>query len=123
MAMAPAPPKKAPSWADDHVLVTPEAQERLCASEIWHHLGGWSDEGDTYDTQDFQFQEELDRFWMQLIGPDEQLRRNIIRTLESIRPAWKEVSVSHDGTVRVEFEDGSVKQIAPPANPATDTPL
>ena len=52
MAITPAAPEKAPTWADDHVLVTPEAQERLCASEIWYHLGGWSDEGDTYDTQE-----------------------------------------------------------------------
>ena len=51
MAIAPAAPEKAPSWADDHMLVTPEAQERLCVSEIWHHFGGWHDEGDTYETR------------------------------------------------------------------------
>jgi hypothetical protein len=122
MAMAPAPPEKAPTWADDHLLLTPEAQERLYSTEIWHHLGGWNDEGDTYDTQEFQFQEELDRFWMQLVGPDEQLRRTIIRTLEGIQPAWKNVSISRDGTVCIKFEDGAAKQIAPPANPINDTP-
>ena len=85
MAIAPAAPEKAPSWADDHVLLAPEAQERLSASEIWYHLGGWSDEGDTYETQEWQFQEELDRFWMQLIGPDEQLRRSILDALQAHR--------------------------------------
>jgi len=121
LAVAPEPHEKAPAWANDHVLVTPLAQEQLCASEIWHHLGGWSDEGDTYDTQSYQFEEELERFWMQLVGPDEQLRRNIIRTLEGIQPAWNDVSVSRDGTVHIEFEDGTVKYIAPPTSPATDT--
>ena len=113
MAMASAPPEKAPSWADDHVLVTPEAQERLCSSEIWHHLGGWSDEGDTYDTQEIGFQEELDRFWMQLIGPDEQLRRSILDALQRIEQKWKFVKVFPNGKVRIRFNDGSVKNIPP----------
>lgn len=95
--------------ATDLVLVTPEGQERLRASEIWHHLGGWSDEGDTYETQCYEFEEELERFWMQLVGPDEQLRRHIARTLKRIQPAWRTVSVSHDGTVHIEFKDGAVK--------------
>jgi len=109
MAMASAPPEKAPSWAGDHVLVTPEAQERLCASEIWHHLGGWSDEGDTYDTQDYQFQEELDRFWMQLIGPDEQLRRNILAAVQAVDPAWESVKVFSSGKVRICFNDHTAR--------------
>jgi len=114
MAKAPAPPKKAPSWADDHVLVTPEAQERLCASEIWYHLGGWSDEGDTYDTQEVGFQEELDRFWMRLIGPDEQLRRNILDPLQRIEQKWKFVKVFPNGKVLIRFHDSSAKNIFPP---------
>lgn len=113
MAKASERPKKAPDWADDHVLVTPEAQERLCASDIWYHLGGWSDEGDTYDTQEFQFQQELDRFWIQLIGPDEQLRRSILDTLQRIEQKWKFVKVFPNGKVLIRFRDGSVKNIPP----------
>ena len=113
MAKAPQPPDKAPNWADDHVLVTPEAQERLCASEIWCHLGGWSDEGDTYDTQEWGFQQELDLFWMQLIGPDEQLRRSILDTLQRIEQKWKFVKVFSNGKIRIRFDDGSVKHIRP----------
>jgi len=112
MARAAERPEKAPDWADDHVLVTPEAQERLCASEIWHHFGGWYDEGDTYDTQECRFQEELDRFWMNFVGPDEQLRRSILDTLERIEPKWKFVKVFPNGKVRIRFHDGSVKNIA-----------
>ena len=113
MARAAERPDKAPNWADDHVLVTPEAQERLCASEIWHHFGGWYDEGDTYDTQEWQFQEELDRFWMNLVGPDEQLRRAILDALGRIEQKWKSVKVFPGGKVRIRFHDGSVKNILP----------
>jgi len=113
MAKTPQPPEKAPNWAEDHVLVTPEAQERLCASEIWYHVGGWSDEGDTYETQQFNFQQELDNFWLQLIGPDEQLRRNILDALRGIEQKWKFIKVFPNGKVRIRFHDGSVKNIPP----------
>ena len=109
-------PEKAPDWVDDHVLVTPEAQDRLSASEIWYHFGGWSDEGDLYETQEFQFQEELDRFWMNLVGPDEQLRRNILTALAGLPPEWRRVLVVPDGRVTVRFQDGSENVIRPPAS-------
>jgi hypothetical protein len=115
LAVAPEPPREAASWATDHVLVTPEAQERVSASEVWYHLGGWSDEGDTYETQEVGFQEELDGFWMRLLGPDEQRRRQIIGALEGIQPTWGAVHVSPDGTVRIQFTDGSDKTLIPPA--------
>ena len=114
LAVAPEPPRQAASWATDHVLVTPEAQERLCASEVWYHLGGWSDEGDTYDTQQSQFEEELDGFWMRLMGPDEQRRKQIVGALEGIQPAWDAVHISPDGKVRILFADGSDKILTPP---------
>ena len=81
MAVAPHPPEDSLAWADEHVLITPKGGDRLCASEIWYHLGGWCDEGDTYDTQEYQFQQELDRFWTGMLGPDEQLRRTVVDAL------------------------------------------
>jgi hypothetical protein len=75
ICMAIRPPKDASSWSSADVLVTPEAQDRLNTEHIWHHLGGWNEDGDTYDTQLVDFERELDRFWADLIGPDEQLRR------------------------------------------------
>ena len=73
----------------------------------------WYDEGDTYDTQEWQFQEELDRFWMNFVGPDEQLRRSILDTLQRIEQKWKFVKVFPNGKVRIRFRDGSVKNILP----------
>ena len=113
MTKAP-PPAESPQSVDDHVLVTESAQERLQPSEIWYHFGGWYDEGDTYETQEFDFQQELDRFWMQLAGPDEQLRQNILSALTGVKPAWQFVKIFASGEVRIRSADGAVKTIHPP---------
>ncbi|MCK4827374.1 hypothetical protein KA005_67205, partial [bacterium] len=65
----------------DHVYVTPEARQQLNTSDIWYHLGGWCDEGDTYDTQEYQFEQELEMFWSSVIGPGEYLRWKIVGNL------------------------------------------
>lgn len=99
--------------SEDCVLVTSEAEERLSPSEIWYHFGGWSDDGDTYDTQLAQFEEDLDRFWANVVGPDEHLRRNILRILQAIHPKWERVTVSADGVVIIRHADGSEKTLQP----------
>jgi hypothetical protein len=100
--------------AEDCVLVTPAAEEQLQPSEIWYHLGGWSDEGDTYDTQAQQFEEDLERFWVCLVGPDEQRRRSILNALRCIKPEWQSVTISSDGVVRIRHTDGSEQTLQPP---------
>lgn len=102
-------------FREDTVYVTPQAQEILTPSHIWFHLGGWSDEGDTYDTQESQFTEDLDRFWALLVGPDEQLRRDLMNAADGIAPRWKAVTLSANGTVRIRFKRGKTKVIRPPA--------
>jgi hypothetical protein len=114
MAKAPRPLKEAPGWADEHVLITPDAQDRLQTSEIWYHLGGWCDEGDTYETQLCAFEEDLNRFWANLIGPDEQLRQSILAPLNRIEPDWRSITVFASGTVAIRHVDGAYKTIEPP---------
>jgi hypothetical protein len=84
-------------------------------SEIWYHFGGWSDEGDTYDTQEFDFEQEFNRFWADVVGPDEHLRQSILSSLASIKPAWKWVTISSGGTVTIRHANGSSKTIKPPS--------
>jgi hypothetical protein len=112
MAKAP-PPADAKGWCDDEVLVTRDAQEHLSPSEIWYHFGGWCDEGDTYGTQESDFERELERFWADLLGPDEQLRRSIMEALAGLKPAWKLVKIFANGEVRVQFKDRTTKRIRP----------
>ena len=114
VCLAISPEKDEKQCMEDGVLVTAEAEERLCPSEIWYHFGGWSDEGDTYDTQMAQFQEDLDRFWANVKGPDEHLRGNILRTLHAIQPKWQRVIATPDGTVKIRYADGSEKSLQPP---------
>jgi len=101
-------------FREETVYVTPEAQEILAPSHIWFHLGGWSDEGDTYDTQESQFTQDLERFWSRLVGPDEQLRRDLMTAAERITPKWKAVTLSANGTVRIRFRKGKAKVVRRP---------
>ncbi|HNQ22571.1 MAG TPA: ATP-binding protein [Phycisphaerae bacterium] len=119
VCMAKAPPKDASQCSDDEMLVTPEAQQRWRPSEIWYHLGGWYDDGDTYDTQLYAFERDLSEFWANLIGPDEQLRQSILAPLDRIQPERTSVRVTPDGRVQIEHVDGSVKTIQPPTPTAT----
>ncbi len=114
------PTKAEVTSAEDHVLVTPEAEHRVDTEQIWYHLGGWWNEGDTYDTQLSQFSEELDRFWLNLRGPDEQLRLSILAALDSIESEWAAVLVTRDGCVEIEYADRSTKTIQPPTAISTE---
>ncbi|MBP7937745.1 MAG: hypothetical protein KA354_24160 [Phycisphaerae bacterium] len=102
-------------FRDDIVYVTPEAQHTLSPSHIWYHLGGWNDDGDTYDTQESEFEQELDHFWALLVGPDEQFRRNLVGAIEGLKKNWKSITLSPNGTVRIQFKQGAPKTIRPPA--------
>lgn len=109
---------EATTWPDEITFVTPEAQERLSASETWHHLGGWSEDGDTYDTQEHEFGQALNRFWAELIGPNENLRRELVSEAEHIKPDWHSVTIMSDGTVTIQYANGeSCAILRPPSTP------
>lgn len=114
MAKEPELPKEGPGWMDDYMLVTAQAQDRLHPSEIWHHLGGWYEDGDTYDTQECAFEKDLNSFWADLIGPDEHLRQSIVAPFYRIAPEWKAAHIYPDGRVWIEHADGTEKTIQPP---------
>jgi hypothetical protein len=115
MAKAPLSPENKSYWADDHFVVTAQAQDGLRPSEIWHHLGGWYEDGDTYDTQEAAFERSISQFWANLIGPDEHLRQNIVAPFHRIVPEWKAAHIYPDGRVWIEHADGTEKTIQPPA--------
>lgn len=110
------PPTDGNRWGTERVLVTPEAQRRLQPFEIMYHLGGFSDEGDSYDTQELTFERELDHFWADLVGPDEHLRQSILEVLSHIPDDWREVTVYRAGIVSIKHADGSNKTLLPPSD-------
>jgi len=115
VCMAVLPPKGKPQWADSSVYVTKEAQRRLCSSEVWYHLGGWNEDGDTYDTQECSFSADLDRFWADVVGPDEHLRQLIVEAAGNIQDEWKHIAVASNGTVTIQFKNGKKKTLKPAA--------
>lgn len=98
----------------DHVYVTPEARQQLNTSDIWYHLGGWCDEGDTYDTQEYQFEQELEMFWSSIIGPGEYLRWKIVGNLDGVKGDWERITIDTDRTVVIVYKDGSKKTLQSP---------
>jgi hypothetical protein len=116
VVMAELAPERAerPWQGADHVYVTPEARQQLSTSDIWYHLGGWCDEGDTYDTQEYQFEEELEMFWSSIIGPGEYLRAKIVGNLDGVKGDWEKITIYTDRTVVILYKDGSQKTLKSP---------
>ena len=98
----------------EDVLVTAEAQRKISFSAIWYHLGGYNDDGDTYDTQEYEFGKTMDQFWADFIGPDENLRQLVFKTLWPLK-GWGSIHISKDGQIKVVNEDGTEKIILPPS--------
>jgi hypothetical protein len=96
------------------VYVTPEAQRSLRDSAIWFHLGGFSEDGDTYDTQEHCFTTELDAFWLRLWGPEEPIRSKLVECLHDLPAGWQSVTIQPDGSVRILQRDGGQKVLLPP---------
>ncbi|MBC8218087.1 MAG: hypothetical protein H8E73_06440 [Planctomycetes bacterium] len=98
----------------EQVFLMPEAREQLSASHIWFHLGGWSEEGDTYETQEYQFEEQLELFWAKIAGPGEYLRAKLVQNLDAVKGDWWTIAIDADGTVLIAYKDGSTEKLTSP---------
>ena len=101
------------SWPTTEVLITLAAKE-LDPTDIWYHVGGWSDEGDTYDTQLADFEEQLRLFWATVMGPEEYLRQRLLDCIRSFDLKWRQISIESSGKVWITFTDGSAQMLQPP---------
>jgi hypothetical protein len=118
MAIKPWDGRGKQSWYGDYeVYVTPEAQRRVSDAEVWFHFGGFNDDGDTYDTQEYDFGQELDAFWMRLSGPEEPMRSKLMECLSDLPDGWRSVTIQPDGRVIIRQGDGSEKTLVPPRPP------
>jgi hypothetical protein len=108
-------PRHEDQWDYNDVLVTPAAQQ-LPDDSIWHHLGGWYEDGDTYETQQADFSRQMEEFWAKFVGPDEHLRRTILAATDGIEQSWKSLEVYADGTVCIRFANRKVRTLTPPTS-------
>ena len=96
-------------WNYTNVYVTLESRSRLDTTDIWYHLGGWNDEGDTWDTQVYDLEQGLEEFWATIIGPGEYLRSKIRGCLFGVVKDWKTVVFEDDETLTIRYKDGTEK--------------
>jgi len=97
------------SWYCMNVYVTLEARNQLNSTDIWYHCGGWNDDGDTWDTQLYYFEQELEQFWATIIGPGEYLRSKIRDCLFGVVKDWKRITIESDETISILYKDGTEK--------------
>ena len=109
------------SWYCMNVYITLEARNQLDTTDIWFHLGGWNDEGDTWDTQKYQVEQELDQFWATIVGPAEYLQSKLRECLYGIVKDWKQIIFDDNGAIKITYKDGTVKSYESPCKNSTTT--
>jgi hypothetical protein len=101
------------NWTTDVVYVTKEAREQLDNTNIWYHLGGFNDDGDSYETQEHYFDKDLREFWNELIGPHESLRQKLMEETYCLDDKWTKLTLSNDGHLEILFKNGKKEFIRP----------
>jgi len=117
MAVVNEPPKGKYNWHNESVYITEAARGELSDDNLWYHLGGFNEEGDSYETQQFYAEQEIDGFWSDLIGPHEQLRHELVKRVNQhycISGKWQKVVIEENGTTRIVYKDGKTKIVNPP---------
>ena len=113
-------PVKERTWCCMNIYVTLEARSQVDSTDLWYNCGGWNDEGDTWDTQLYDFEQDMERFWVVIIGPGEYLRSKIRECLFGLVKDWQRITFESDETLRVLYKDGTEKVYkSARSNPAT----
>jgi len=118
MAVMTEPPKGKYQWVERFVCVTKDARGYLSSENIWFHLGGYNDEGDSYDTQLYCFEKELQEFWNRLVGPYETIRSELFSALGGhydLCDKWQKIIMLPDESIEIVFKNGRKERINPPA--------
>ena len=102
------------SWCCMNVYITLDARNQLSSTDIWFHLGGWNDDGDTYDTQLYYFEQEMEEFWATIIGPAEYLRSKLRECLYGVVNDWKQIIFDDNEAITITYKDGTVKSYESP---------
>jgi hypothetical protein len=103
---------------EEELYLTPAART-LRDEEVWYHVGGFCDDGDTWDTQLYEFGKELAAFWDRLDGPLESVRRRFVEATWNLPKGWQSVMTLYDGTIHIRMEDGTTQTVKPPKGGAS----
>ncbi len=104
--------RKTCNWVDKTVCLTPQSRDEVTAQDLWFHFGGWRDDGDTFDTQLIQFEEDLERFWADILGPEGYLRDKLLAMVHGvIKTKWKTLTLEPDGHLSIQYADGTEKSV------------
>jgi len=117
MAVANEPPKGKCKWHTEAVYITEAGHRELNDEYIWYHLGGYNIDGDSYDTQQYDFEKEINSFWSDLIGPHEQLRCELTEHINQhyrISGKWQKVVIEENGTLEIVYKDGRSETVKVP---------
>lgn len=106
-------PKGKHTWTNDVVYVTRDAKDCLDNVNIWYHLGGYSDDGDSYETQEYYFEKDLNEFWNELVGPHESLRQKLISETWGLGEKWTKLVLTKEGSLEIFFKNGKREYIRP----------
>jgi len=117
MAVSIESPADKHKWHNEAVYVTEAARRELDNDNLWYHLGGFNEEGDSYETQQYYVEQELNEFWAELIGPYEQLRHELVSQINRehrLYDKWQKAVVAKDGSVTIHFKDGHIETVKRP---------
>lgn len=104
-------PAKKRTWSYMDIYVTLAARSELDPTDIWYHCGGWNEDGDTWDTQLYGFEEELEHFWATVIGPAEFLRSKLLEAVRSFDLKWQSITIDANGALSITHADGSIESL------------
>lgn len=119
MAMVCEKPTDKYKWQSDALYVTEKARQEVTDDNLWFHLGGYNCEGDSYETQQYEIQQELGAFWAELIGPYENLRYDLIARIHqhySLYDKWQKIILEDTGEMKIILKDGKTERVKPPVN-------
>jgi hypothetical protein len=115
------------AWeGSDTVLLSQEMQGDIESNDVFYLCGGYSDDSDSWETQENDFAKELDRFLAESVGKTEWLRQSLLSVVRD--HVWtakaaadrkadvRSFTINLDtGVVIVQFAKGKPVVVRPPA--------
>lgn len=103
-----------PEASEFSVYLTPKGKQNIEWDFLMTLLGGIVELGDTEAEEERlqeDFEEELQRYYIEVEGPSEWLRDRIVSELKPLGDNWKHASYTRGGGLMIEYNDGSVIEI------------